>query len=285
MPSRSRRRVCDDRPMGRQLVAVNTAPDSENRMHGDEARRYGFSSGLVPGVDVLGYLAHEGVARWGAAWLASGRLQGRLDAPVYDGERVEVVTADADAVADDRFEAEVRGPDGVVRARATLSATPAADVALATLDGFPAAPGPDPADRPPASREALAPGTVLATQRAGFHADRAQPYLDELSEVHPAFRDEGLAHPGWLLRFANWALSGTVRLGPWIHVSSDASFLAPVRDGDELEVRAVVTDRVERKGHELVDLRALYLVAGAPVALVDHRAIWQPRAASPEGET
>ena len=74
--------------MGRALVAVNTAPESENRMHGDEARRYGFASGLVPGVDVLAYLAHEGVARWDAAWLAGGRLNGRLASPVYDGEIV-----------------------------------------------------------------------------------------------------------------------------------------------------------------------------------------------------
>ena len=56
--------------MRRELVAVNTAPDSENRMHGDEARRYGFESGLVPGVDVLAYLAHDGVQTWGPAWLA-----------------------------------------------------------------------------------------------------------------------------------------------------------------------------------------------------------------------
>ena len=50
----------DQRTRRRELVAVNTAPDSENRMHGDEAARYGFSSGLVPGVDVLGYLALPG---------------------------------------------------------------------------------------------------------------------------------------------------------------------------------------------------------------------------------
>ena len=124
---------------------------------------------------------------------------------------------------------------------------------------------------------------MLATQRAGFHAARAIGYLDEISETDPAFRVEGYAHPGWLLRFANWALSASVRLGPWIHVSSDAAFLVPVRDGDELEVRAVVTDRFEAKGHEFVDLRALYLVDRAPVALVDHRAIWQPRAHRPDG--
>ena len=115
---------------------------------------------------------------------------------------------------------------------------------------------------------------MLATQWAGFHAARASGYLDELSETHRAFRVEGYAHPGWLLRFANWALSASVRLGPWIHVSSDATFLVPVRDGDELEVRAVVTDRFETKGHEFVNLRALYLV---------DRARWRWSITAPSG--
>jgi hypothetical protein len=272
------------RPMGRALVAVNTAPDSENRMHGDEARRYGFASGLVPGVDVLAYLAHEGVARWGAGWLSGGRLDGRLDAPVYDGERVEVEVDELDD-GPDALEARVVGPDGVVRARATLSMTSPGTGTAGRVDpaDFGVVAPPEPDLRPPASAEVLEPGTVLSTQWAGFHASRAVGYLDEISETHPAFRHDGFAHPGWLLRFANWALSTTVQLGPWIHVSSDASFLAPVRDGDELEVRGVVIDRFEAKGHEFVDLRALYLVEGSPVALIDHRAIWQPRAPRPGG--
>jgi hypothetical protein len=131
--------------------------------------------------------------------------------------------------------------------------------------------GPEPDARLPAAADLLEPGTPLATQWATFHADRSQRYLDEISETHGAFRDDGLAHPGWLLRFANWALSTTVRLGPWIHVSSDAWLLDPVRDGDHLEVRAGVTDCFERKGHALVDLTATYLVDDRPVALVDHR--------------
>ena len=266
----------------RELRAVNTAPASENRMHGDEARRYGFASGLVPGVDVLGYVAHDGVATWGTAWLGGGRLEGRLQSPVYDGEVVAVVSETAGAGLDVRVE----GGSGDARAVAHLSMVDAgapgdrsrADV-LAAADParFGTAPRPEPSARPPAARTNLAAGTVLATQVARFHADRAPSYLDEISESDPAFRSEGCAHPGWLLRFANWALSSTVRLGPWIHVSSDAFLLVPVRDGDELEVRALVTDCFERKGHEIVDLEVLYLVDGGPVAFVEHRAIWQPR--------
>ena len=272
--------------MGRVLVAVNTAPESENRMHGDEARRFGFVSGLVPGVDVLGYLAHEAVARWGAAWLAGGRLRGRLDAPVYDGEPIEVTAVEGAH----GLEARVVGPDGGERAQATLSLlsggpdAPTRGDVLARADParFAVAPLPAPDARPPVTRGLLEPGTVLGTQRARFHAERAAAYLDEISETHPAFRDEGCAHPGWLLRFANWALSSTVRLGPWIHVASDAWFLDPVRDGDEIEVRAVVTHRYEAKGHEFVDLRALYLVDDSPVVLVEHRAIWRPRERQPD---
>ncbi len=267
----------------RALTAVNTAPDSENRMHGDEARRYGFSSGLVPGVDVLAYLAHDGVEAWEADWLGGGRMTGRLIAPVYDGEPVEVVTAEADGPIDGRIDSSVTGADGGVRATAALSPLAAEDrpplLERADATNFEILIGPDRDARPPAAEVLLDPGTPLATQWATFHADRAERYLDEISEPHPAFRDHGLAHPGWLLRFANWALSTTVRLGPWIHVSSDAWLLESVRDGDHLEVRAVVTDRFERKGHAFVDLTATYLVEDRPVALVDHRAIWRPRLA------
>ena len=38
-------------------TALNTAPDSENRIHSDElAKEYGFEGGLVPGVTISAYL-------------------------------------------------------------------------------------------------------------------------------------------------------------------------------------------------------------------------------------
>jgi hypothetical protein len=144
--------------------------------------------------------------------------------------------------------------------------------------GAPIAPLPDPGDRHPASRESLRAGTPTATMRSGFHAEHARHYLQQISETHPVFCEDGMAQPAWLLTLANFTLASTVRLGPWIHVGSDLWMLAPVRDGDEIEVRGVVTDRYERKGHEFVDLQVWYLREGAPVALADHRAIWRPRA-------
>jgi hypothetical protein len=263
----------------RTLVAVNTAPESENRMHGDDARNFGFEGGLVPGVDVLAYMVGEAVARWGPEWLGGGRLAGRLLLPVYDGETVEVAGERENTQTEIR--ARVVGEEGTTRAEARLSRIDDVErdrlAASAAPDLFAESTLPAPRDRPAAAVDRLAPGTVLGTQRAGFHAERAVSYLEEITETQPAFTEHRVAHPGWLLRFANWALSSTVRLGPWIHVASDLALLVPVRDGDQLEVRARVTDRFARKGHEFVDLTALYLVDRTPVALCDHRAIWQPR--------
>ena len=70
-----------------QVEACNTAKESENRIHDDAvARQFGFSGGLVPGVDVYAYMTHPAVARWGRAWLERGALACRLGKPVYDGE-------------------------------------------------------------------------------------------------------------------------------------------------------------------------------------------------------
>ena len=46
-----------------RVQAYNTAKLSENKMHDDTvARRFGFSGGLVPGVDVMAYMMHLPVA-------------------------------------------------------------------------------------------------------------------------------------------------------------------------------------------------------------------------------
>src|SRR5215471_21223892 len=80
-----------------RVEAYNTAKQSENKMHDDTvARRYGFSGGLVPGVDVLAYMLHVPVARWGRDFLEHGLIEARFVKPVYDGE-IATVSAAEDA--------------------------------------------------------------------------------------------------------------------------------------------------------------------------------------------
>ena len=80
----------------RTLIAFNTATASENKIHDDSvASRFGFTGGLVPGVDVFAYLAHAPMAAWGQEWLAGGQMRARFNKPVYDGDPT-TVTAELD---------------------------------------------------------------------------------------------------------------------------------------------------------------------------------------------
>src|SRR3954469_3102971 len=82
-----------------RVEAFNTAKQSENRMHDDAvARRFGFSGGLVPGVDVMAYMMHLPVARWGRDFLERGLIEARFIKPVYDGETTTVTGEEKDGV-------------------------------------------------------------------------------------------------------------------------------------------------------------------------------------------
>jgi hypothetical protein len=80
-----------------RVQAFNSATHSENRMHDDAvAQKYGFSGGLVPGVDVFAYMVHVPVAKWGRAFLERGLMEVRFAKPVYDGETVVVTSEPSD---------------------------------------------------------------------------------------------------------------------------------------------------------------------------------------------
>src|ERR1700760_2573388 len=82
-----------------RVSAFNTSKQSENKIHDDTvARRFGFSGGLVPGVDVMAYMIHLPVAKWGRAFLERGLIEARFVKPVYDGEIAAVTGEERDGV-------------------------------------------------------------------------------------------------------------------------------------------------------------------------------------------
>src|SRR6195952_3155927 len=82
-----------------RVQAYNTSKHSENKIHDDAvARRFGFSGGLVPGVDVMAYMMHQPVAKWGRAFLERGLIEARFVKPVYDGEIADVTAKEKDGV-------------------------------------------------------------------------------------------------------------------------------------------------------------------------------------------
>src|SRR5271156_5808909 len=91
-----------------RVSAYNTSKLSENKIHDDAvARKFGFSGGLVPGVDVFAYMVHLPVAKWGRAFLERGLIEARFVKPVYDGEIANVSSAESNGVLS--LEVESRG--------------------------------------------------------------------------------------------------------------------------------------------------------------------------------
>jgi acyl dehydratase len=233
------------------VVAYNSAWDSENKIHDDEvARRFGFSGGLVPGVDVYAYMAHAPVARWGRDFLARGTLEARFHKPVYEGETATVAAKEANGAM-------------------TGTKPPALD-AFAAVHAV--------AERSPADEVSLPVGRALGIRRLDITREWAAKYVADVRERDPLYAREGLSHPGQLPRLFNWALSHNVVLGPWIHVGSKVDHFAAAKVGDELTVRAKVVGNYEKKGHRFVDLDGLVVANGAtPIARISHTAIYRPR--------
>jgi len=257
-----------------RVSAYNTAHDSENKIHDDSvARRFGFGGGLVPGVDVYGYMTHLPVMRWGRAWLERGTAECRFFKPVYDGDIASVTATEA--------------ADGL-----DLSVESRGEICAAGRAGLPDAPPPAPsldlfrlvpqrAERPPADEASLAADSWLGLDPYRVTPEMAARYLADSHESAAIYAKEGLVHPRDILRSCNFVLSRNVIFGPWIHTGSRIQHLAAVSVGDTLSVRARITRNYEHKGHRFVDIDAL-VIAGekTPVAHIAHTAIYRLRQAA-----
>ena len=259
-----------DRREAYRVQAYNTAKLSENKMHDDTvAKRFGFSGGLVPGVDVMAYMMHLPVAKWGRAFLERGLIEARFVKPVYDGEFTDVTATETGGVLS--IEVESRG-----ELCATGSATlPASAPSFSLADYSEIAPV---TDRKPVSVTSYELDKWLGTLPRIWAGNDASEYLADIRETDAIYAREGLGHPGLLQRVMNKVLVDNAILGPWIHVGSRMQLLTAGASGDELTARAKVTGNYEKKGHRFVELDALVVANGrTPLAHCQHIAIYQPR--------
>jgi hypothetical protein len=253
-----------------RVEAYNTAKLSENKIHDDAvARRFGFGGGLVPGVDVMAYMMHLPVAKWGRAFLERGLIEARFVKPVYDGEITDVSGDEKDGVLSIQVESR-----GELCATGTVS-LPAAAPRFSIADYVEVAAV---SERRPVSAESYELGTWLGSMPRTWAGEAADEYLNDVRERDPIFSREGLGHPGLLQRVMNKVLVDNAILGPWIHVGSKMQLLSAGRRGDEITVRAKVIANYEKKGHRFVELDALVVGNGTtPLAHCHHVAIYQPR--------
>jgi acyl dehydratase len=253
-----------------RVSAYNTAKQSENKMHDDTvARAFGFSGGLVPGVDVMAYMLHLPVARWGRAFLERGLIDARFVEPVYDGEDVELVARESDGGLE--LEVASRGEICATGSASLPEAAPA--FKLADYRDVAAV-----AARKPVDAASFEIGSWLGTTPRAWAGEAAKDYLADIRETDPIYLREGFCHPGILQKVMNRLLVDNVILGPWIHVGSRMQLLSAGSAGDEITARAKVVGNYEKKGHRFVELDALVVANGTtPLAHCGHIAIYQPR--------
>lgn len=261
----------------REIVGVNFAKDSSNKMHSDEtAARYGFKGGLVPGVGVYGYMAVPVVEALGRDWLEGGTLRGKFLKPVYDGDRVSVKCR-VKSAAPPVIEIEVVNEEGTLCAVGEAGLP--ADGPELEVSGYARHPLPDEADRPPACADVMPAGMVLGSLEFTFETGSIVYHkVSELGEPLSIYEGpDGVCHPALVVAQANSILAANVLLGPWIHTASEVVYCGLPRDGEVLSLRGVVADSYVKRGHDfaVLDL-ALVGEEERPLALITHTAIVRP---------
>jgi hypothetical protein len=253
-----------------RLQAYNTAKQSENKMHDDTvAKRFGFSGGLVPGVDVMAYMMHMPVAKWGRDFLERGLIDARFVKPVYDGETTDVTAEEKDGTLS--IEVKSRGQLCATGTASLPASAPA--ISLADYREVAAV-----TERKPVNATSYEVEKWLGTTPRRWAGEAATGYLADIRESDPIYARDGLGHPGLLQKQMNRVLVDNAILGPWIHVGSKMQLLSAARTGDEITVRAKVVGNYDKKGHRFVEIDALVVANGrTPLAHCWHIAIYQPR--------
>lgn len=254
--------------ISRRLTAFNTATASSNKIHDDQtARKFGFSGGLVPGVEVHGYLSWGAVHTWGERWLSGGTISSRYNRPTYDGAQVTIAF-------DEQTSEATASSGGEVDAVATCRLSEQPQVPPAAVD-YPHLELPP--RRPEASERSLSIGRQLGSVDVVFPDEKAQTYLADVREELPIYDDLGIAHPGWVVGLANQLLMENVVLGPWIHVGSTVRNFAMIHRGQLVSARGSVQAQYEKSGHRFVELDVAVFADENAAARIHHIAIYEPR--------
>lgn len=224
-------------------VAKNLPEHADNPVHTDDgARAAGFDAAIVAGTTVHAYLTHPVAAAWGDDWLSGGWSEVRFLAPVFDGDAVDCIPVEH--IIEGRVGGTVRATLAVSLDRPTIH----------PQDGEPL----------PPMELALADGLSSYGSRAGDDLDYASA---------------GLTHP------VVWSVIGNrVTLlncvdGPWVHVRSAISHLAPVPADATVRVESTIAARPTTRAGDRVTLDIRVSVDGNPVAVIEHESIIRLRSA------
>ena len=264
-----------DSPTPQQILALNDAESSENRIHSDDvAQRYGFSGALVSGVNVFGYLTQPLVRHFGAAFLERGMMDVLFLKPAYQDNLLSIRT-------------ENLSQESTLRSHVT-SAYNEDGTLLAKLESW------LPVDLPEISpRAAMIPGAEISLRpEISWDAIQIeqpapallwQPTAAENKTHVKIQRDrstlyqgaEALIHPYYLLEMCNQILKNLYVIPAWVHTGSKMVMRQGLGIGQDIVLKAVPIKKWKRKGHEFIRLYVVFLVADEVALEVEHTAIYK----------
>lgn len=258
-----------------QILALNDATDSENRIHSDEiAAKYGFTGALVSGVNVFGYMTQPLVRAFGEEFLQRGILDVIFLKPAYQDDLLTITTSEAKTETRKRnCITNITNEKGVELAKLeTWLPLELPQVnKLAEIDGC--------ADEltrteiawdlvelhKPAPSYLWQPSAQDNQDHVMVQRDNAQCYQGENAYIHPYF----------LLDACNRAFMRMFILPAWIHVGSKIIIRAPLKVGQSITVKTIPIDKWERKGHQFIKLYIAMLVNNSVAVEVEHTAIFK----------
>jgi len=258
-----------------QILALNNAEQSENRIHSDEiAQRYGFSGALVSGVNVFGYLTQPLVRAYGESFLQQGIMDVLFLKPAYQDNLLSIQT-------------ENLGQESCQRNHLT-SIVNEDNVLLAKLESW------LPDELPPTNPLANMESGKQETDRAEINWDAIilnkpcpyfqwQPTQEENDEHVAVQRDQfdayqgsdAYLHPFFILDACNKALMRMFYLPAWIHTGSKLVIRKALRLGETIEVRTMPIEKWERKGHQFIKLYIAMWESDSVALEVEHTAIFK----------
>ena len=237
-----------------ESIAFNTAPDSENQIHGDElAIEYGFEGGLVPGVTISAYLVHPIVEKWGKDWLENGFANCRINSPLYDKE---LFIVKSEFLQNAKANTTLVRNNGIVSANAEVSIVKD-KVIPPILRGDTLA---DSDYNPPRAQKRhwqnLKSQGCLAFR---FRWGGKEPLIysrdaDNLPSLLQPNKG-GYANLAFLLGCSNWALAGNAYMNPWVHLQTISQNYKAVQIETDLIAEMEIINIFEKKGHEFVNVQ------------------------------
>jgi len=233
--------------------ALNTAPNSENQIHGDDmAKEFGFKGGLVPGVTVSAYLLHPVIEKWGLDWLEKGWAKCKITLPLYDKENFTVYFNE---ISENKILSNLKNTNKIVTANAEA----------ALLEGIPKAPkirndkiAIENYQGPRSSKEIWMKLKKDGCMAFEYFWGGKNPliYLRDQNNLPDLLNPskKGFSNLSFLLGCSNWALASSAYMNPWIHLQTISQNYQALPFNSSVIAEIQVNEVFDKKGHEFVDV-------------------------------